>query len=163
VSAGGPEPPSRVEIPPSGAFSTATLVMTAFATFLIGLALGVGLTLVLRPAAPAPVVEETAEVEDEPEAEASASASAVSSAEAPPPVDAAAQARFRKLQELRKKIKGQRSKQMDAQCAKQFKTKYPAGYVYSGGRFEENELVANASGCVALAKSTKAPWFCCPR
>ncbi len=41
--------------------------------------------------------------------------------------------------------------------------KLPAGYVYAGGRFEENAMVAGASGCKALARAAKANWFCCFR
>ena len=77
-----------------------------------------------------------------------------------PAIDPAAAARARKLAELRKKIKGKRAKQLDGQC-KQLKKTFEAGYVYDGGTFAENEMVANASGCVALAKTSKAPWFCC--
>ncbi len=68
-----------------------------------------------------------------------------------------------RLVKLRKTIKGSRVRKMDAECAKYFKTKLPAGYVYQGGKFDDNQFVANASGCKALASASKAPWFCCPR
>lgn len=140
-----------------------TLGLTAVASLLLGILIGVGLISWLRPA---PTAETTASTEEtdgeteEAEPEAEASASAEPSAK---PVDPAAVAAANKLFELRKKVKGQRSKQLDPECAKQFKKKYPAGYVYDGGKFEENQYVANASGCVAAAKTTKAPWFCCVR
>lgn len=158
-----PEPPSKLELSRSGGYSALTLAVTALSSLSIGIAIGIVLMMLLGPPPAAPA-EEAAETEDETEEEETEpEPSASASATAAPTVDAAAQARFRKLQELRKKIKGQRSKDMDAQCKKHFKTKLPAGYVYQGGRFEENQLVAGSSGCAPLAKATKAPWFCCPR
>jgi hypothetical protein len=145
-------------------YSTTTVLLVGVATLLMGMLIGIGLTLWVRPIA-APETEETVAESPEEEAEPESDATAEASASAAPAktVDAAAEARFRKLTELRKKIKGRRAKDMDAQCKKSFKTQRPAGYVYDGGSFQENEFVANAVGCVALAKTTKAPWFCCAK
>ena len=67
------------------------------------------------------------------------------------------------LAELQKKVKRTRSKQIDPECAKYHGKKLPAGYVFDGGKFEENKYVANASGCAPIASAAKAPWFCCAR
>lgn len=145
-------------------YTTTTVLLVGVATLLLGMLIGIGLTLWIRPAAPSETAETVEDAEEqEAEAEVEPTADASASAAPAPTVDAAAEARFRKLQELRKKIKGRRVKDMDVQCKQSFKTQRPAGYVYDGGTFQENEFVANAVGCVALAKTTKAPWFCCAK
>jgi hypothetical protein len=101
----------------------------------------------------------TASATAEPEASATTSASAE---EETPKPDPAAAARAQKLSALRKKIKAGRARQLDAQC-KKFKAGFGAGYIYQGGTFAEAEYLANANGCLALAKTNKAPWFCCKR
>lgn len=115
----------------------------------------------LRPAVePCPEPTTSATASAAPTASAEDVASATATADAPPTVDPAAAARARKLAELRKKVKISRATQLDAQC-KRYKASLPKGFVYDGGTFAENEMVANASGCIALAKTSKAPWFCC--
>jgi hypothetical protein len=96
----------------------------------------------------------SADVEDEPDDEASASASA------PAGGDPAAAARASRVAALRKKIKQSRARQLDKQCAEYRAKRFPAGYVFSGGTDQEEELVAGASGCVPLAQ---AEWYCCAR
>ena len=74
--------------------------------------------------------------------------------------DLAAECGFERMAELRKKVKISRATQLDGQCQR-FKSYMAKGYVYAGGTFAEHEMLAHASGCVALAKASKAPWFCC--
>jgi hypothetical protein len=138
------------------------LALTGVATFLAGMIIGVGLMWMLQssrsadtePSASASAVAEV------PSAEPTASASA--SEPTKPTVDPAVAARARRLAELRKKVKPVRSSQLDAQCGR-FKEGFNKGYIYDGGTFAENEFVANSAGCVALAKTRKAPWFCCKK
>jgi hypothetical protein len=148
-------------------YSGFTLIFSVLAALLFGVSMGVGLMLLLRPSSSTSASADAgadASASATAEASATASASASSSSDAPtvdPGVnDPAAAARAAKLAALRKKVKATRSSQLDAQC-KKLKPATPSGYIYSGGTYSENEFVANASGCVALAKTSKAPWFCC--
>ena len=152
---------SNASLPPPRAASGypgATVAAAGVGGLAVGAVLGALLMWMLTPAPPA--AEEPA-----PTASASAtaepSASATAETSATPEVDPAQLAYQRKLAELRKKVNRQRATQMDAECDKYFKGKLPAGYVFSGGRFDENALVASAYGCTALARAAKAPWFCC--
>ena len=140
-----------------------TLLFTSIATLMLGIIIGVGVMWL-----GAPKSETT--VSDASSADASASAppeepapSASVSAKPQPKVDPAAAAAAKKLAELQKKVKRTRSKQIDPECAKYHGKKLPAGYVFDGGKFEENKYVANASGCAPIASAAKAPWFCCAR
>jgi len=146
----------------AGGYSGTTLVFVGLAALMLGLIIGFGTMLFLRPSAPP---QSQADNSDDDDADAAASPPAKSAATAAPKkpaVDPAAAARARRLAELRKKVKRQRSKAVDAECLK-YKKGLPVGYVFSGGRFVENEFVANAAGCVAVAKAAKAPWFCCKK
>lgn len=163
-------PPSfRKPLPvtPMRGYSGFTLIFSVLAALLFGVSMGVGLMLLLRPSSSSTASADAgtdAAASATASAEATASASASGSADAPtvdPGVnDPAAAARAAKLAALRKKVKAARSSQLDGQC-KKLKPGYPTGFIYSGGTYDENEFVANASGCVALAKTSKAPWFCC--
>jgi hypothetical protein len=140
-----------------------TLIFSVLSALMLGIILGVSFMMVMGT--PGPTATETeADAGETTAATASATATASASATAAPKpkVDAAAQARAAKLIALRKKVKQTRSTAMDAQCRRN-KKGFPKGYVFQGGQFKENEYVANASGCVALAKTSKAPWFCCKR
>jgi len=133
--------------------------------FVLGVLVAVAAMWVLLPhigpvISPMPRASASAETTETATPAASAPTTDPTATATAPAIDPAAAARARKLAELRKKIKGKRAKQLDGQC-KQLKKTFEAGYVYDGGTFAENELVANASGCVALAKASKAPWFCC--
>jgi hypothetical protein len=151
----------------SGKHSDLALIATGSIALTLGIVIGAGIMWLITPSS-APETESeaasaSADTSAEPSAEAAPSASASS---APTPIPRAAKplsAAQIRLAKLRQKVKGARVKKMDAECAKYFETKLPAGYVYQGGKFEENEFVANASGCKALASASKAPWFCCPR
>ena len=154
-------PPGSFPVPPNrGGHSNLTLTFTAIAALMLGIIIGVGTMFFFAPSAESDTV-------------AAADASVATSVEAVPATTAAPAAKPKvdprvaaaaaKLAKLRKKIKRTRSKQVDPECAKYFKGKYSKGYVYSGGKFDEQQFVAGASGCVAVAKAAKAPWFCCPR
>jgi hypothetical protein len=143
--------------------SVAVVAIVSGATFLVGLLVGAGSMWFLHPAqgaSPEPSATASAAVSATAAPEPSAEPSATASAQ--PKIDPAAAARARRLAELRKKVKVSRATQLDEQC-KRYKSSFGTGYVYDGGTFAENEMVANASGCVALAKASKAPWFCCPK
>lgn len=168
----GPPPPSGYDGPlpsmpkPSDAGYSGTVVTAVgVAGLLVGTTIGVVIMMVAGPErSPAPVATASASAGAggaPPEGSATASASAEPSGA--PAVDPAAAAAARRLAELRTKVKGVRHKPMDAQCDKYFDGKLPAGYVYSGGTFDENAYVAGASGCKALARAAKANWFCCFR
>jgi hypothetical protein len=155
-----PQPPVAKQ-----GFSTPVLAGAVIGAFVLGVLVAVAAMWVLLPhigPVIAPVASSSASTETTEAVPATASAPSYdpSTTAAAPAIDPAAAARARKLAELRKKIKGKRARQLDGQC-KQLKKTFQAGYVYDGGTFAENEMVANASGCVALAKASKAPWFCC--
>jgi hypothetical protein len=160
------QPPSvRPPRRPSRGYTGFTLLFSALAALMLGVIIGVGIMWIVQPGATADDAADAGAAGSPPSdasdsAEAEASASPTASASEKPAVDPAAAARAQKLAALRKKVKGRRASQLDAQC-KRFKETMSTGYVYDGGTFEENQYVANASGCVALAQTTKAPWFCC--
>ena len=160
----GPAAPAQPPVAKRG-FSGVVLAGAVTGSFVVGVLVAVAAMWVLLPhigPAIAPVASNSASAETAETATTAAptpTAAPTATATAPA-IDAAAAARARKLAELRKKVKGTRAKQLDGQC-KQLKKTFDTGYVYDGGTFAENEMVANASGCVALAKASKAPWFCC--
>lgn len=147
-----------------GKHSDLVLIATGSVALTVGIVIGAAIMWFVAPEpAPAPASDASADPDASAEPSASISASATSSSAPAPAAPKAKQltAYQIKLAKLRKKVKGARAKQMDKECQKYFKTQLPAGYVYDGGKFAENEFVANASGCKALAKASKAPWFCC--
>lgn len=149
--------------PPKRAFGLPVVIGVGAGGFVAGIGVGVLVSWLLLPslvAGPEPAPSASASAVETATAEPEPTASATEEPAAPPAIDPAAAAHARKLAELRKKVKGARAKQLDAQC-KRFKSSLPVGYVYDGGTFNENEFVANSAGCVALAKASKAPWFCC--
>jgi hypothetical protein len=140
-------------------YSGMTLVFTGIAALMAGIIIGVLVMMLGVPTEPATAAAS---------ADASSSAAPVDTAEPDattpkPKIDPKAAAAAKKLAALKKKVKRSRVKKIDPECAKYFKTKLPVGYVFDGGQFVENEYVANASGCRAVAKAAKAPWFCCSR
>ena len=150
----------------SAGYSGIVVGAVGVAALLVGTTIGVVIMMVAGPdrsPAPAATASASAGAGGEAPAEPSATASATADPTGTPGADPAAIAAQRKLAELRKKVKGVRHRPMDAQCDKYFDGKLPAGYVYSGGKFEENAYVAGASGCKALARAAKANWFCCFR
>ena len=161
----GPLPSRRAPRDTAG-YAGTVVAAVGVAGLLVGTSIGVVIMMVAGPKrSPAPVATASANAgagggaPTDPTASASASAAPAGK----PAVDAAAAAAARRLAELRTKVKGVRHKPMDAQCDKYFDGKLPAGYVYSGGTFDENAYVAGASGCKALARAAKANWFCCFR
>jgi hypothetical protein len=146
--------------PPRSGYPGTTLAVTGVSGVFLGIMIGVAIATFLAPQPSAPPAP-TATASDSAEPEGSAESTASASSNPAPGIDPAALAYQRKLAELRKKVKRSRAKQMDAECDKYFKGKLPAGYVFSGGRFDENALVASSYGCTALARAAKAPWFCC--
>ncbi|HHH30094.1 MAG TPA: hypothetical protein ENK57_17360 [Polyangiaceae bacterium] len=150
--------------PQDAGYSGTVVAAVGVAGVLIGTTIGVVIMMVAGPgrsAAPAASASVSASATGAEQPTAAASARAAPSAK--PGVDPAAAAAARRLAELRTKVKGVRHKPMDAQCDKYFDGTLLAGYVYSGGTFDENAYVAGASGCKALARAAKANWFCCFR
>ncbi len=143
--------------------SNTVLLATASAALTLGVIIGVAIMWAFSPGGGSESTEATA-ASAEPTSSAGEEGAAPSATVAKPraatPRVTAAQKRLAKL---RKKVKITRVKKMDLDCAKYFGKKLPAGYVYQGGKFEENRFVANASGCKAVATASKAPWFCCRR
>lgn len=146
-----------------GGFSGSTLALTGVASFLTGMIIGVSLMWLVRGG---PRTTDTASTASSASAEPGPSASqpapSVSAPAPKPTVDPAQAAQAAKLAELKKKVKSTRSSKLDSQCAR-FTEGFKKGYVFDGGTFAENEYVANAAGCVAVAKTSKAPWFCCKK
>lgn len=144
-------------------YSGMTLLFTSIATLMLGIIIGVGVMWLGAPMSGTATSETTSADASAAPPEPTATASATATAKAQPKIDPAAAAAAKKLAELQKKVKRTRSKQIDPECAKYHGKKLPAGYVFDGGKFEENKYVANASGCLPIASAAKAPWFCCAR
>jgi hypothetical protein len=145
----------------TASFSGTVVILAGVFGLILGLTIGFGTMLVLKRsdsnAAASASASASVELEPEPPTSATASATAAPKKPAVDPRVAAAQ---RRLRELSKKIKSTRSKQLDGQCGK-FKKGYNKGYLYDGGNFAEKKELAGLRGCVALAQTSKAPWFCC--
>ncbi len=140
-----------------------TLLFTSIATLMLGIIIGVGVMWLGAPRADTPV-SDASSAQPSASAPPEAPAPSASASVAPQPkVDPAAAAAAKKLAELQKKVKRTRSKQLDPECAKYHGKKLPAGYVFDGGRFDENKYVAGAAGCAPIASAAKAPWFCCAK
>jgi hypothetical protein len=145
----------------SGSSYSGTVVLLAGVFGLIlGLTIGFGTMLVLKRSADSAAAAASASASVDLEAEPPASVEPSATAAPKPKVDPRVAAAQRRLRELSKKIKSSRSKQLDGQCGK-FKKGFGKGYVYDGGNFAEKKELAGLRGCVALAQTSKAPWFCC--